>query len=448
MPLASRTSRVAAIVEVSQALKLSRRRLLLGPQPQKLQCRLRPRTAQSDKAAAVEPNKPQRGGQAGADVEDDARYNRVDLSEQHAYEARQAFLTAVSCSEARMNLAEAALQISAEDDAIASHTVVRLPVSAYHQRLIKLAEGAEQTLAALPADSPLETQVQAVELFLWERQRFRLPRSGRSNVPEMSTVDHPGVFEDARHAYLNEVLIRRVGCPAALAVIYGDVMRRLLTSGALSCGVRVECQDLSVLPTSEVLPDLTRAVAVAGGTTLNLCSQLVLLEVLRFLKRAYWPFAWDSTVGPSSGGFRDAAKNILQGAASAELKAIAQAAAHRLERGIWTSPGAGDLRRAVAASERLATVFGDAHPRERRDAAVLLLHAGKFAQAHAELQEYLRTDVSKADPLKDRELVNQLLEYASNVVNDDDRCVPLTVSSQLGRAPPKAQTGRKMPLTW
>lgn len=44
------------------------------------------------------------------------------------------------------------------------------------------------------------------------------------------------------------------------------------------------------------------------------------------------------------------------------------------------SPGAGDLRRAVAAAERLATVFGDTHPRERRDAAVLLLHAGNFSQ--------------------------------------------------------------------
>jgi hypothetical protein len=43
--------------------------------------------------------------------------------------------------------------------------------------------------------------------------------------------------------------------------------------------------------------------------------------------------------------------------------------------------GAGDLRRAVAAVERLATIFGDEHPAERRDAGVLLLHAGHFPQA-------------------------------------------------------------------
>ncbi len=60
------------------------------------------------------------------------------------------------------------------------------------------------------------------------------------------------MYEDARHAYLNEVLIRRVGCSAALAVIYGDVMRRLLLLGALNFGVRVECSNLNVLPTAEV----------------------------------------------------------------------------------------------------------------------------------------------------------------------------------------------------
>ncbi len=47
---------------------------------------------------------------------------------------------------------------------------------------------------------------------------------------------------------------------------------------------------------------MTHEVAAAGGALLNLCSQDVLLELLRFLKRAYWPFAWDSSGGPESGG--------------------------------------------------------------------------------------------------------------------------------------------------
>lgn len=40
----------------------------------------------------------------------------MDLSEQHAYEARQALLATVSKGEARMDLAEAALQVSSDQN--------------------------------------------------------------------------------------------------------------------------------------------------------------------------------------------------------------------------------------------------------------------------------------------------------------------------------------------
>lgn len=49
---------------------------------------------------------------------------------------------------------------------------------------------------------------------------------------------------------------------------------------------------------------------------------------------------------------------------------------------------AGDLRRAQAAAERLCLLIGDEAPWERRDAAVLLLHAGNHSQALAELNAY------------------------------------------------------------
>ena len=52
----------------------------------------------------------------------------------------------------------------------------------------------------------------------------------------------------------------------------------------------------------------------------------------------------------ATGGFRDAALCLLEGAESAELQAISRVAEHRLARGIWTSPGAGDLRRALRRS--------------------------------------------------------------------------------------------------
>jgi hypothetical protein len=45
----------------------------------------------------------------------------------------------------------------------------------------------------------------------------------RSALPPRALVDHPGVWEDARGAYLHEVLVRRRGHPAALGIIFVEV---------------------------------------------------------------------------------------------------------------------------------------------------------------------------------------------------------------------------------
>jgi hypothetical protein len=66
---------------------------------------------------------------------------------------------------------------------------------------------------------------------------FRLPPYGRSNLPKQSTLDHPGVWEDARMAYLNEVLVRKTGSPAALVILYCEVYRQLLLMGAIDFAV-------------------------------------------------------------------------------------------------------------------------------------------------------------------------------------------------------------------
>lgn len=49
------------------------------------------------------------------------------------------------------------------------------------------------------------------------------------------------------------------------------------------------------------------------GRVLNTCSSQVLVEMLQFLKRAYWPFSWQSApgMGPYGGGFNSAAKVSL-----------------------------------------------------------------------------------------------------------------------------------------
>ena len=141
----------------------------------------------------------------------------------------------------------------------------------------------------------------------------------------------------------------------------------------------------------------------------------------------------------------------LEGEASAELQAIARTAKHRLDRGIFTSPGAGrslrpkhkltmlspalragtsgvaskpisiycglrtghsagDIRRAKAAAERLCILAGDDCPWQRRDAGVLLLHAGQICQAATELEAYHSSAFYRSGASsEERNLVERLL---------------------------------------
>ena len=46
--------------------------------------------------------------------------------------------------------------------------------------------------------------------------------------------------EDARWAYLHEMLIRRKGHPATVAILYAEVMRLLLGAGAVDFAVAMD----------------------------------------------------------------------------------------------------------------------------------------------------------------------------------------------------------------
>ena len=338
--------------------------------------------------------------------------DRLDFSDQLAFAARAALAANVARGEAGVDLAAAALQVAAEDDAVASSSTVPFPVESYLARIAALADeaaararassSAGSGLAALP---PAEA-VRAVERFLFEEKGFRPAKGlGRSALPPRARLSHPGTREAPAPAYLNEVLVRRQGHPAALAILLDAVLRRLLLAGELPCAALVAGGDWDGLPAAEPLPNVTRELAVgssgsSGGAgagsaaLLNTCSSEALVELLRHLKRSYFPFPWDTSLDPvhlSHGGFRGAAKAALGAAdVSAEVRAISATAAHRLQRGIFTSPGAGDLRRCLAACERVVMLIGDAQPRERRDLGALYLHAGLFDEARAELAEYLR----------------------------------------------------------
>uniref|UniRef100_A0A061S4C7 Protein SirB1 N-terminal domain-containing protein n=1 Tax=Tetraselmis sp. GSL018 TaxID=582737 RepID=A0A061S4C7_9CHLO len=365
----------------------------------------------------------------------DLRYKRQDMSLKHTYEARRAFAECIRLGEARTNLAEAALHVAAEDDAIVSHSAVRFPTEAYLARVSKMVD----ELARL----------------LFEEQRLRVPSSGRSALPSAATVASPGVWEEPRHAYLNEALTRRVASPACLAILYAEIMQRLLERGAVDFAVRMECKTFDELPRAVVLPGLDRAsLAAPGGGLLNTCTWDALVEVLVHLKRAYWPFAWDSgyTEGgarsPSYGGFDDAARAAVDGMQSAEMEAIARTAAHRLSRGIWTSPGAGDLRRARAAAERICMLVGDERPSERRDLAVLLAHCGEFGRAAAELKAYLSTPAAEEAPAETRVLAKRLMEMLEGVPGAASDAEAISVKSVLGTPPPAEEADGLQELPW
>lgn len=75
-----------------------------------------------------------------------------------------------------------------------------------------------------------------------------------------------------------QVLVRRSGHPAALAIILHDVLQRLLLSGDLPCAALVTGGAWGGLPSATPLPNVTRAMAVnpsSPGSALNTCSSEV-----------------------------------------------------------------------------------------------------------------------------------------------------------------------------
>eukprot|EP00193_Tetraselmis_chui_P021187 CAMPEP_0177774996 /NCGR_PEP_ID=MMETSP0491_2-20121128/13838_1 /TAXON_ID=63592 /ORGANISM="Tetraselmis chuii, Strain PLY429" /LENGTH=220 /DNA_ID=CAMNT_0019293479 /DNA_START=424 /DNA_END=1087 /DNA_ORIENTATION=+ len=217
-----------------------------------------------------------------------------------------------------------------------------------------------------------------------------------------------------------------------------------------------------------------------------------LYEVLVHLKRSYWPFGWDSsyTQGGESfasyGGFDAAARAAVEGMQSAEMEAISRTAAHRLSRGIWTSPGAGDLRRAKAAACFKTTTssvssfwrHSNSEPptlgfpnllvtvpfmmgfisREllyclaRRDAAVLLIHSGEFAQGRAELKAYLASAESREAPSETRILVDRLMDKVDDMLGPRTASSSpkpvISVSSVLRKGRPEEKTADLLDLPW
>eukprot|EP00892_Ulva_mutabilis_P009514 jgi/Ulvmu1/6935/UM032_0013.1 len=403
-------------------------------------------------------------------------YQQWDMAAVHAYEARRVFIESIMHGEPQADIVKAALAVAAEDDAIATHSTVPFPVKAWRQRIQRLAaDCASHALPALPPGAPSKAVADAVSSFLRAR-RFAVPECGRSALPAGSIVDHAGVWEEPRDAYLHELLIRRRGTPAALAVLLYAVHRQLFLDGAVDFMVRIDCQDFEGIPRAVPL-QLPRAMLATAGGALNTCSTDALHECLSHLKRSFWPYAWDTGLDAqhglplgSFGGFPGAAKEAINGPASTYIQAVSRAAEHRLKRGIWTTPGAGDIRRAIAACERLVLLAhcsrasgsagsgaaigtgsrvgaGTLEALERRDLGVLYVHAGLLEEGKAELQEAVRLGLELVEEPEVAALLEQLLLLVAEVQLRPGQ-VPLTATSWLQQPKPDPRELEKFPLSW
>eukprot|EP00241_Pyramimonas_parkeae_P005853 CAMPEP_0114237248 /NCGR_PEP_ID=MMETSP0058-20121206/7281_1 /TAXON_ID=36894 /ORGANISM="Pyramimonas parkeae, CCMP726" /LENGTH=425 /DNA_ID=CAMNT_0001349261 /DNA_START=202 /DNA_END=1479 /DNA_ORIENTATION=- len=330
----------------------------------------------------------------------------------HACAARQNFVGIVERGEAVIDLARAALYIAAEDDALVTHSAVELPVEQYTKRLESFAtEIARHYIPALGSNPTADKVISVVDDYLFGVHKFQA--CGRSSELAYGDVlDHPGVWEDARDSYLNAVLTRRRGSPAAIAILYADVMQRLLLKGSVDFAVRMQLPDTAdAMPSPQVLPMIRRQDVVIdedAGILLNTCTSEALVQMLRHLKRAYWPMQWDTRadnpdhgVHGSGGGFLEASRFALgEVEMDAYTTVVSRTAKHRLDRGIWTSTGAGDMRRARAACEKLVLLAAEENPTERRDLAALLVLTGDLGWAEYELQQYLEApeELQSQDP--------------------------------------------------
>lgn len=128
-------------------------------------------------------------------------------------------------------------------------------------------------------------------------------------------------------------------------------------------------------------------------------SELLLLEMLRSLKAAYWPFQHDrekSLFMRAADAANCTDKSSTTSESGFEL-ASAKAAQHRLDRGVWTSVLFGDMRCALSACERLILLEADIN--ELRDYGVLLYHCSFYEEALQYLKLYLEKQQEASYPL-------------------------------------------------
>ncbi|KAK9123286.1 hypothetical protein Sjap_012888 [Stephania japonica] len=267
------------------------------------------------------------------------------LDTKHARAAREGFRsqigrlgpveweTSISVNR-RIDLAKTALYISAEDDSLISHSSVPLPVDAFIEGSTTSPWGSAPITAPpsprlLPRPSSAPSRGSCTKI----SQGFR-----RAKVSSLS---------DPRALYLHSVLTHRSGSAVMLSLIYAELLKMLRLWSLLSFDVEIYCPlDLVSLPRG-----YNKKKSQASDQPHILTTQALLVQMLKNLKDAFWPFQND----PTKSLFLRAAHAAKCTSGPTNMgesgfeRASAKAAQHRLERGVWTSVRLGDMRRALSA---------------------------------------------------------------------------------------------------
>ncbi|KAG2596778.1 uncharacterized protein LOC120706504 isoform X2 [Panicum virgatum] len=365
----------------------------LGRHPGRRGGRRRPCSSSSSSSpvrprAAAAGQQPEGGGGAG-EAPRLVLYDSLDaagVATAHARSAREGFaaqvgrLTRVSAGTSiaisrGADLARAALCVAAEDDSLVSHSSVPLPVDAFITRLDYLSTGFCAGGNFPPARAPPEVFFDYLERYLYVHKGFR-----RAN----------GV-SDVRAMYLHSVLTCRSGSALMLALIYSEILKTVRIYGLLDFDAEIFFPtDPNGLPRG-----YDKQKSKLGDEPHIITSKSLLVGILKTLKATFWPFQSNQSsslflnavaanhYGPGTLGDNQTRSH---GNISAIEMAAAKAAQHRLMRGVWTNVRFGDMRRALAACERLILLQHDPH--ELRDYAALLYHCGYYEECLQYLSSY------------------------------------------------------------
>lgn len=248
-------------------------------------------------------------------------------------DVRERFERLAAQPEERMDLAEGALLIAAEEQ----------PGVDVHAGLAALDALAERAAAGLPATGTVRQRLEALCDFLARQEGFQ---------------GNEADYYDPRNSYLDQVLARRVGIPITLALVYMEVGRRL---GLAFEGVNFPGHFLvryaeADAPEALYLDPFT-------GTVLTQDDCAVLLQRL----------AGAGTVLEEE-HLRTATPRALLRRMLNNLKQI------RLQQG--------DDRAALACSERMLLLVPD-EPLELRERGLLFFRLECYAEAVADLERFL-----------------------------------------------------------